>query len=210
MRETYNDTVVRQFAVMTIVWGIRGHAGRGGHRRAARVAGAQLRPPLDQLRPPPPPAHQRGDLRVRRLCAVRDLVPRGAAHLPRAPVLPPARRVHLLGLAGGDRARRGHPAAGHHPGQGVRGARMADRRPHRGGVGGLRGGLPRHHRQAPGAPHLRGELVLRRLHPRGGPAARRQQRGHPGGPVEVLLPSTPGCRTRWCSGGTGTTRSASS
>ncbi len=29
-------------------------------------------------------------------------------------------------------------------------------------------------------PHLRGQLVLRRLHHRGGPAAHRQQRGHPG------------------------------
>ena len=37
---------------------------------------------------------------------VRDLVLRGAAYLPRAPVLPPARGLHLLGLAGGDRARR--------------------------------------------------------------------------------------------------------
>ena len=65
---------------------------------------------------------------------------------------------------------------------------MADRHPHRGGVGGLRDRLPRHHRQAQGAPHLRGQLVLRRLHPRRRRVARRQQRGHPGEPVEVLLP----------------------
>ena len=39
---------------------------------------------------------------------------------------------------------------------------------------------------APDPPHLRRELVLRRLHPRGGPSPRRQQRGDPGRPVEVL------------------------
>ena len=62
--------------------GNRGHAGRGGHRGAARVAGAQLRHPVAHLRPAPPAAHQRGDIRVRRLRPVRDLVLRGAAHLP--------------------------------------------------------------------------------------------------------------------------------
>ena len=131
--------------------GDRGHAGRGGDRGPARVARAQLRHPLAHLRPAPPPAHQRGDLRVRRLRALRDLVLRGAAHLPRAAVLPPPRRVHLLGLAGGDRARRDHPPPRHHPGQGVRGARVADRRPHRGGVGGLRDRLHRHHRDSAGS-----------------------------------------------------------
>ena len=43
---------------------------------------------MAHLRTAPAAAHQRGDLRVRRLRAVRDLVLRGAAHLPRAPVLP--------------------------------------------------------------------------------------------------------------------------
>ena len=39
--------------------GDRGHAGRGGHRGAARVAGAQLRHPLAHLRPAPPAPYQR-------------------------------------------------------------------------------------------------------------------------------------------------------
>ena len=65
---------------------------------------------------------------------------------------------------------------------------MADRHPHRGGLGGLRVRVHRHHRQAQDPPHLRGELVLRGLHPRRRHAAHRQQRGDPGEPVEVLLP----------------------
>jgi cytochrome c oxidase cbb3-type subunit 1 len=38
-----------------------------------------------------------------------------------------------------------------------------------------------------GPPHLRGQLVLRRLHHRRGAAAHRQQRGHPGQPDQELL-----------------------
>ncbi len=38
-------------------------------------------------------------------------------------------------------------------------------------------------------------------------AAHRQQRGDPGDLHEVATRSTPACRTRWCSGGTATTRS---
>jgi hypothetical protein len=51
----------------------------------------------------------------------------------------------------------------------------------------LRGGLLRHDRPAQGAPHLRRQLVLRRLHHRRGAAAHRQQRGHAVEPVEELL-----------------------
>ena len=32
---TYNYKVVRQFAIMTVVWGVVGMAGRRVHRRAA-------------------------------------------------------------------------------------------------------------------------------------------------------------------------------
>ncbi len=61
-----------------------GHAGRRDHRRATGLARPQLRHPVAELRPPAPAAHQRGDLRLRRLRAVGHLVLRGAAHLPGA------------------------------------------------------------------------------------------------------------------------------
>ena len=112
---------------MTVVWGIVGMLGRRHHRRAALLAGAQLRHFLAVLRPPASAAHQRGDLRVRRLGAVRHLVLRRAAHLSRAAVRREARGVHVLGLAGRDRAGGDHAAAGHDLGQGIRRARMADR-----------------------------------------------------------------------------------
>ncbi len=78
---------------------VRDHRGGGlGHRRLhgravggarACVSGVQPRSAVDLVRPPPPAAHVGGDLRVRRQRADRDLVLRGAAHLPGA-----ARRRH--------------------------------------------------------------------------------------------------------------------
>ena len=50
--------------------GRRRHGGRRADRRAADLARAELRHPVAQLRAPAPAAHQRGDLRVRRLRAV--------------------------------------------------------------------------------------------------------------------------------------------
>ena len=90
------------------------HAGRRVHRRPAGLAGTQLRHSLAQLRAPAPAAHQRGDLRLRRLRAVRHLLLRGAAHLPGARCSRRAGGLHLLGLAGGHRAGGDHPAAGLH------------------------------------------------------------------------------------------------
>ena len=60
------------------------------------------------------------------------------------------------------------------------------------------------------AAHLRRELVLRSVHRHRRGAPRRQQRRDPGDDVEVVQRSTVARSTRWCSGGTGTTRSASS
>ncbi len=57
-----------------------------------------------------------------------------------------ARGVHVLGLAGGHRARRGDAAAGLHRRQGIRRARMADRHPDHAGVGRLRRRVLRHDR----------------------------------------------------------------
>ena len=84
---TYNYKVVRQFAIMTVVWGIVGML--VGVIIAAQLLWPELncRHPLAVLRAAAAAAHQRGDLRLRRLRAVRDLLLRRAAHLPGAPVL---------------------------------------------------------------------------------------------------------------------------
>ena len=101
----YNYKVVRQFAIMTVVWGIVGMT--VGVLIAAQLVWPDLNfgLALDQLRPPAAAAYQPGDLRLRRLRAVRHQLLRGAAHLPGTPVLRHPRLLHLLGLAaGGDPA----------------------------------------------------------------------------------------------------------
>ena len=135
---TYNDKVVRQFAMMTVVWGIVGMLVGVLIAAAADLAGPELRPALADLQPPAAAAHQRGDLRLRRLGAVRHLLLRRAAHLPRAAVRRPAGGVHVLGLAAGHRAGGHHAAARHHQRQGIRRARMADRHADRRRLGRLR------------------------------------------------------------------------
>ncbi len=162
------------------------HAGRGHHRRPARVARTQRRT-LALVRPAAPAAHQRGDFRVRRLRAVRDVLLCGPAHLPRAPVQHGARVLYVLGLAGGDRAGRDHAAARLHQRQGIRRARMADRYPDHAGVGVLRGGFFRNPGDPPHQAYLCRELVFRRLHPDGCAAASRQQRGNSGDDVEIVF-----------------------
>ena len=142
--------------------GHRRHARGRDHRRAAPVARVPGRHPLALLRPAAPAAHQRGDLRVRRLRALRDVVLRGAADLPGAPVLRAARGVHVLGLDRRDRARRDHAAAGLHQRQGIRRARVADRHPDHARVGLVCRRVLRHDLQAQDAAHLRRQLVLRR------------------------------------------------
>ena len=64
---------------------------------------------------------------------------------------------------------------------------MADRHPDHAGVGRLRGRVLRHAGHPQGQAHLRGQLVLRRVHPDGGGAAPGQQRRDPGRPAEVVL-----------------------
>jgi len=174
--------------------GHRRDAGRRDHRRPAALARPHVRHSVAVVRPAPPAAHQRGDLRVRGLGAVRDLVLRRAAHLPGAVVLRHARSVHVLGLDRGDRARRDHAADGHDVVEGVRGARVADRPPDHGGVGRLCGRVLRHDRPAPHAAHLRRQLVLRCVHPDHRPAAHRQQSRDPGLAHQVVLdlPGRPG------------------
>ena len=81
---SYNYKVVRQFAIMTVVWGIVGML--VGVIIAAQLIlpDLTLRHSVAVVRAPAPAAHQRGHLRVRRLGAVRDLVLRRPAHLPGA------------------------------------------------------------------------------------------------------------------------------
>ncbi|MDT4806804.1 hypothetical protein FQZ97_396410 [compost metagenome] len=167
--------------------GHRRHGHGRVHRRPARLAGAEPRPALDQLRPPAPAAHQPGDLRLRRQRAVRHQLLHGAAHLPGAALWGRACRLHLLGLAGAGGDPAGHPAPGPDHHQGIRRGGI-----HRRGVDGhhlgrLRRGVLRHHHQAQDQAHLCGQLVLRRLHRGHRHAPRGRPPGHSGELVQVLL-----------------------
>ena len=101
----YNDKVVRQFAIMTVVWGIVGMLVGVFIAAATLLAGAEFRRAVVQLWPLAAAAHQRGDFRLWRLRAVGDLILRRAAHLPCSTFRRQTGRVRLLGLAGR------HPAA---------------------------------------------------------------------------------------------------
>ena len=98
----------------------------------------------------------------------------------------------------------------HHPGQGVRRARVADRHRDRRRLGGFRRELLRHDREAPRAAHLRRDLVLHRDHHHRRDSAHLQQPRDARRPCSRATRSTPACRTRSCSGGTATTPSRSS
>jgi cytochrome c oxidase cbb3-type subunit 1 len=92
---TYNYKVVRQFAIMTVVWGIVGML-------VGVIAAAQ-----------PSAAHQRGDLRVRWLRAVRDVVLRGAAYLSHAAVRARLAAFTFWGWQAGHRAGGDHLPLGY-------------------------------------------------------------------------------------------------
>ena len=49
-RASYNDVVVRRFAIMTVVWGIVGMSVGVVDRRRADLARPELRPALAELR----------------------------------------------------------------------------------------------------------------------------------------------------------------
>jgi hypothetical protein len=85
---TYNYKVVRQFSIMTVVWGIVGML-------VGVIVAAQLAFPdfflwdgsfLAELWPPAPAAHQRGNLRLWRIGTVRNVILCRAAHKPGTPV----------------------------------------------------------------------------------------------------------------------------
>ena len=104
-RVAYNDKVVLQFAIATVVWGIVGMA-------VGVLIAAQLYWPTlgygipwlsyGRLRP----LHTNAVIFAFGGSALIAHQPaRRAAHLPRAADLRPARGVRVLGLAGGDRRR---------------------------------------------------------------------------------------------------------
>ena len=175
------------FTLAAVLWGVVGMT--VGVLIAAQLdlARAQLRHSLAELRQAAAAAHQRRHLRVRRLRADGEQPLRRAAHVAGRAVPAQARLVRVLGLAGGHRRRRDHAAARLHARQGIRRARVADRDPDRRRLGRLRDRLLRHDRHPQGAPHLRRQLVLRRLHHRRRAAPHRQRRGDPGRLVEELL-----------------------
>ena len=95
----YNEAVVKKFLIAAMFWAVV--AFLVGVCIAAELAwpAVQPRPLVHQFRPAAAGAHLGRDLRVRRIGAVRHVVLRRAAHLPRAPVRRRgAGELHLLGL----------------------------------------------------------------------------------------------------------------
>ena len=99
--------------------GHRRHDGRTLDRARARLSGAQFRPGLHFFRASASPAHLGGDLRVRRQCAVGDVVLCRAAHLPRAARRRSGAVVRRSRLQFLHRHRRYRLSARHHPVQGI-------------------------------------------------------------------------------------------
>ena len=181
-------------------------AGLGGRRhgdgrlgrRAAGLARPALRRGLVELRPAAAGAYLRGDLRLRRQRADRHLLPRHAAHLPGAAARPDQPLVRADRLQPLLRHRRQRLPDGRHPVEGIRRARVVRRHLAGDRLGHLLRALPPHARPPERAAHLRGQLVLPRLHPGRGGAAHRQQPGGAGlaSPAPRATRPSPACRTR--------------
>ena len=208
----YNMGPIKFSVVDAMFWGIAGFAVGLIIACAARLAGAQFRSALDQLRPVAAAAHLGGDLRLRRQCADRDLVLCRAEDLPRPPrrrsrALVRRARLQLL-----HRDRRHRLSARRHAVQGICRAGVVRRSLADDRLGHLSAGLPGDADQAQGAAHLRRQLVLSRLHRHHRRAASRQQSRRCRCRCSARNPTSPGaaCRMPCSSGGTATTRSASS
>jgi hypothetical protein len=159
-----NDKVVRQFAIMTVVWGVVGML--VGVIIAAQLAWPELNfgiPWLTygRLRP----LHTNAVIFAFGGCALFATSYYVVQRTCQTRCSDKLAAFTFWGWQAGDRGGGDHAAAGLHQRQGIRRARVADRHPDHAGVGGLRGRVLRHHRQAQGQAHLRGQLVLRRLHP---------------------------------------------
>ena len=183
----YEDGPVRMFTLAAVLWGVVGMT--VGVLIAAQLAWPELNfgiPWLSygRLRP----LHTNAVIFAFGGCALMaSSLLRRPAHLAGRALPAQARLVRVLGLAGGDRRRGDLAAARLHARQGIRRARVADRDPDRRRLGRVRDRLLRHDRHAQGAPHLRRQLVLRRVHHRRRAAAHRQRRGDPGRLDEELL-----------------------
>ena len=172
---SYNDTVVRQFAVMTVVWGIVGMA-------VGVLIAAQLMWPALNL---DLPWFHFGRLRPLHTNAV--IFAFGGCALFATSYYVVQRTCHVRLFAG--------PLAAFSfwgwqlvivlaavtlPLGLTQGVDLADRRPDRRRLGRLRDRLFRHHRDSACQAYLRRQLVLRSLHHHGGDSAHRQLAGDPG------------------------------
>jgi hypothetical protein len=128
--------------------------------------------------PPASAAHQRGDLRLRGQRHLRRDLLLHAAAVQGPDVQRQAQQPALLGLAAHHRLRRPHAAAGHHPGQGVRGAEWPIDLAIAVVWLGSSAELLRD-AAASRAAHVRGVVVLHRHDRHGDDAARLQQPGIP-------------------------------
>ena len=117
--------------------GARGATRRRHHRPPARILEGQ-RPRVPLLRPSAPSPHQRRDIRFRRQHASSRAIYYSTQRLVKARMLGVPHAIPLLGMASHHRRRRADPSPGFHPGQGVRGARVAHRHRHRRHLGRLR------------------------------------------------------------------------
>ena len=180
----YMDGPIKVATIAAVFWGIAGFIVGDVHRLAAGLSRAQPRSAVDQLWPSAAAAHLGRDLRLRRQRAARHLVLRRAAHVPRAPCRPLGTLVRDLGLPALHRYCRHGLSARHHPGQGIRRARVVRRPLAHDRVGRLPARVPGHAGAAQGAAHLRRQLVLSGLHRHRRHAARRQQRDDPRQPDE--------------------------
>ena len=185
-QETYNDQIVRLFLLAAAVWGIVGMAHRRLRRRRDGVARDQFRRAVaefSRLRPD----HTFGVIFAFGGSALMGtcyyIVQRTGPHAARARR---ARQFHVLGMAARLRPGDGDHAARHHAEQGVRRARVVHRHRGRGRLGLLRRRVLRDDRAAAHPPHLRRQLVLRRVHHRRRPVARRQQHRAAGVADQVL------------------------
>ncbi len=108
----YNDGVVRAGVIATAFWGVVGFLVGVAHRVPACVPAAELRPgprAILQLRAAAAAAHQRGDLRLRWQRADHERLLHRPAHQRRAAVGRKPGMVRVLGLAADDRAGRDRP-----------------------------------------------------------------------------------------------------
>lgn len=150
----YNYKVVRQFAIMTVVWGI---VGMGlGVFLAAQLVWPELNFNLPwtsfgRLRP----LHTNAVIFAFGGCALFASSFYAVQRTCQTVVRAQSRRVLLLGLAIGDPAGSNQLATGLHQFQGIRRAGMADRHPDHHRLGRLRHRVLRHRGQAQHQAHLR-------------------------------------------------------